>query len=246
MAAVDWLDSQSANSSINTGVIGWGTGGLEAFYTAALDPKVQAACVSGYFDERRKVIWRQPITRNVFGLLEEFGDAEVAAMIAPRSLIIEAGRGPEVTMPGGNAYLPTQIGNGAPGVLATPELDNVRSEFDRAQAMVAGLHPSPDLQLVVSGDTGHGPFGSDAALTAFFKGLSAKGRLAAQRPAPKYLWPDFDPAARQAEQLHELDRHNQRLLAESQYTRRDFMASLDTTSPEQFRQSQEGYPPLLL
>ena len=49
------------------------------------------------------------------------------------------------------------------------------------------------------------------------------------------------PAARQARQLHELDRHNQRLLAESPYTRQRFMTNLDTTSPEKFRQSAEGY-----
>ncbi len=241
MAAINWLTDQSANSKIKTGLIGWGTGGLEAFYTAALDPKVQAVCVSGYFDERYKVIWRQPVTRNVFGLLEGFGDAEVAAMIAPRSLIIEAAKGPEVVMPGGNAYTPEQIGDGAPGILTSPKLEDVRSEFQHARAIVADLHPSPDLQLVVSGDNGQGPFGSKTALTAFLRALSSKARLAPEGPAPKNLWPGFDPAVRQAEQLHELDRYNQWLLAESKYTRQKFMAKLDTTSPEKFLQSQEWY-----
>ena len=76
--------------------MGWGEGGLLAFYAGALDTRISAVCVSGYFDDRRD-LWRQPIYRNVFGLLEQFGDAEVAAMIAPRSLVVEAARGPQIT-----------------------------------------------------------------------------------------------------------------------------------------------------
>ncbi len=241
LAAIDWMTAQSSNSTVKTGVIGWGEGGLVAFYAAALDPRITAACVSGYFDERHKVVWQQPVTRNVFGLLEESGDAEVAAMIAPRSLIIEAAQGPEVTMPGGNAYTASQRGNGAPGILVSPKLEDVRREFERARAMVAGLHPAPQLQLVVSGDTGQGPFGSDGALRTFLTALAGQARLAPGGLAPENLWPGFDPAARQARQLHELDRHNQWLLAESQFTRQRFMARPDTTSPDKFHQSADRY-----
>jgi hypothetical protein len=241
LAAIDWMTAQGTNSTVKTGVIGWGEGGLLAFYTAALDPRITAACVSGYFDERRKVIWQQPVTRNVFDLLEEFGDAEVAAMMAPRGLIIEAAQGPEVTMPGGNAYTAAQRGNGAPGILGSPTLADVRREFARAHALVAGLDPSPPLPLVVSGDTGQGPFGSERALRAFLHALAGPARLASEGPAPENLWPGFDPAARQARQLHELDRHNQRLLAESEFTRQAFMAKPDPTSPQTFRPRAERY-----
>jgi dienelactone hydrolase len=241
LAAIDWMTAQSSNSTIKTGVIGWGEGGLVAFYATALDPRITAACVSGYFDERHKVVWQQPVTRNVFGLLEESGDAEVAAMIAPRSLIIEAAQGPEVTMAGGNAYTAAQRGNGAPGILVSPKLEDVRREFERAHAMVAGLHPAPQLQLVVRGDTGQGPFGSDDAGRAFLTALASQARLVPEGPAPENLWPGFDPAARQARQLHELDRHNQWLLAESQFTRQRFMARPDTTSPDKFHQSADRY-----
>jgi dienelactone hydrolase len=100
LAAIDWMVDQNPTSAVKIGVIGWGEGGLLAFYAGGLDTRISAVCVSGYFGDRLN-IWRQPLDRNVFGLLEEFGDAEVAAMIAPRSLIIEAARGPEVTLPGG-------------------------------------------------------------------------------------------------------------------------------------------------
>ena len=161
LAAIDWMAAQSSNSAAKTGVIGWGEGGLLAFYAAALDTRITAACISGYFDDRRK-IWQQPVDRNVFGLLEQFGDAEVAAMIAPRTLIIEAARGPEVTLAGGSAYGVGGRGKGAPGSLVSPRLEDVRSEFERGRALVAGLNPSPRLELVVSA-AGAGPFGSEGA-----------------------------------------------------------------------------------
>ena len=55
------------------------------------------------------------------------------------------------------------------------------------------------------------------------------------------MWADFGLAARQARQLHQLDRHNQSLLAESPYARQKFMTNLDTTSLEKFRQSADAY-----
>ena len=89
-----------------------------------------AVCVSGYFDDRNDV-WRQPVDRNVFGLLEQFGDAEIASLIAPRTLIVEAARGPEFVIPPGTG--------GAPGRLTTPRLETVKAEVDRARKLIAGL-----------------------------------------------------------------------------------------------------------
>ena len=71
------------------GVMGSGEGGLLALCAAAIDPRIKAACVSGYFDSRQNV-WQEPIDRNVFGFLEQFGDAELASLIAPRALVVEA------------------------------------------------------------------------------------------------------------------------------------------------------------
>src|SRR6516225_8751444 len=97
------------------------------------------------------------------------------------------------------------------------------------------------MELAVSGATGAGPFGSEGALNALLAELAGEARLAPPGSTPQKLWPDFDPGARQARQVHELDRHNQWLLAESPYVRQKFMTNLDTTSPEKFRQSAERY-----
>jgi hypothetical protein len=48
-------------------------------------------CVAYKFTLRQRV-WSEPIYRNVWGLLEEFGDAELATLVAPRALIVEFNR----------------------------------------------------------------------------------------------------------------------------------------------------------
>ena len=81
-AAVDWFVDQDASLPRQKpqplgriGVAGYGEGGLIGFYAAALDTRIDAALVSGYFGPREGV-WAEPIYRNVFGLLREFGDAD--------------------------------------------------------------------------------------------------------------------------------------------------------------------------
>jgi Dienelactone hydrolase family len=95
LAAVDWFQHENAAYNAPVGVAGYGEGGLLALYAAALDTRIRAVLVSGYFQPRQDV-WREPIYRDVWGLLQEFGDAELAGMIAPRSVIVEASRFPEV------------------------------------------------------------------------------------------------------------------------------------------------------
>jgi dienelactone hydrolase len=230
LAGVDWFEKE-ANGNATVGVIGWGEGGLLALYAAALDPRIDAACVSGYVDDRRN-IWKEPVDRNVFGLLERFGDAELAAMVAPRPLIVEAAKGPEFLIPPGTG--------GAPGSLVTPALEDVRAEVERARAMVAGLRPRPEIALIVSGD-GIGPFGSPGAVRAFLEALAPRAEPGQSGGDPKPLGTATDPQDRLRRMIHEIDRHNQWLLAESPYVRQAFMAKLDTSSPEKYESSARWY-----
>lgn len=84
LAAVDWFAATPGPIA----VAGSGEGALIAFYAAAADPRIDAALVSGYFDSRQRV-WSEPIYHNVWSLLDEFGDAELASLIAPHALIVE-------------------------------------------------------------------------------------------------------------------------------------------------------------
>ena len=245
LAAVDWFvqDRAQTNPIIENqktkiensriGVIGWGEGGLIALYAGALDTRIDAVCVSGFFNDRKKA-WEEPIDRNVFGLLEQFGGAELASMVAPRTLIIEAAKGPEVTLPGN--------GGGAPARLATPELGEVRKEFERAKQIVSEFTPQPIMELVVSGE-GTGPYGTNEALNKFLNALSLNTKKPSVSPNKPslVLAGRIDTKARHDRQMHELDRHNQWLLRESAYVRNEFMKKLDVSSVEKYEESTETY-----
>ncbi|MCC7155435.1 MAG: dienelactone hydrolase family protein [Bryobacterales bacterium] len=132
LAAVDWFAARDKDSPV--GVWGYGEGGAIALYSAALDPRIKAAVVSGYFAEREG-LWKQPIYRNVWGLLKDFGDAELASLVCPRTLIVDPAPGPAVSGP------PPAIDgrdDAAPGVLASPEADSVAREMERARKLWRG------------------------------------------------------------------------------------------------------------
>ena len=231
LAAVDCFGKWPGSEPPKIGVIGWGDGGMLALAAGALDTRIRAVCVSGYFNARENV-WQEPLDHNVFGLLEQFGDAELAAMIAPRTLIVEAARAPNVVIPPG-------LGGG-PGRIVTPKLDEVRHELQRARQMVAPLKSTAWVELVESGD-GAGPYGSEAALQKFVRAVSSQPKLAPLGKKPRNRRPGFDPQSRQARQVYELMRHNQWLLGQSADVRKKYFERLDSSSLEKFRATIEPY-----
>jgi dienelactone hydrolase len=230
LAGVDWFTHEAGDRETKIGVIGWGEGGMLALYAAALDPRIDAALVSGYFDTRQNV-WQEPIDRNIYGLLEQFGDAELASMVAPRAVVIEAARGPELNLPSEG---------GAPARLATPRLIDVKTEVARARALIPTiLKPDTCIELVTS-DGGQGDFATPASLNAFLNHFGAGAQLSKLDEKPQYLH-KRDTKERHARQMREIDRHNQALLLESPYVRTEFMKKLDTSSLEKYKESVEWY-----
>jgi hypothetical protein len=106
LAAVDWFRREGNQPVI---VAGEGEGGLIAFYSAAVDARIDGAIVAGYFGPREH-LWQEPIYRDVWGLLPEFGDAEIAALIGPRKLVVVASGYPEVGGPPAIACAPRGTG----------------------------------------------------------------------------------------------------------------------------------------
>src|SRR5205823_9836952 len=147
------------------GVAGYAEGGLIALYAAALDTRIQATLVSGYFDSRQR-LWEEPIYRDVFGLLEQFGDAEIATLIAPRALVVEHSPVPKISGP----PKPSEGRKGAaPGKWQTPDYESVELEFERARKLLKAGDPKVfDRFKLINGNEGMatGP-GSDRALVAF-------------------------------------------------------------------------------
>ena len=59
LGAVDWFASHNANDK-RIGIVGYGEGGLIAMHAAALDERINATLVSGYFDSS-DAAWSEPI-----------------------------------------------------------------------------------------------------------------------------------------------------------------------------------------
>ncbi len=198
LAAVDWFKRKN-DSALKVGVAGYAEGGLVALYAAATDTRIDAALVSGYFDSRQNV-WSEPIYRNVWGLLREFGDAELATLIAPRGLVVEYADVPAV--------------GGAKGTLKTPTFDSVKTEFERIDQLTrAGFQPK---QLVNASQSGPG---SRTALQAFAKLLTVRSTLSAVGTAPAERRRSLDVAERQRRQVVQLEQHVQGLVRDAEHVR---------------------------
>jgi dienelactone hydrolase len=204
LAVVDWIKQRRGPAS-KVGVAGYAEGGLIAFYAAAVDTRIDAALVSGYFDSRQQV-WSEPIYRNVWGLLREFGDAELATLIAPRALVVEYSAVPNLSGPRGN--------------LTTAAFDTVKAEFDRIDRLTPpGFQPR---QLVTGpGMKATGP-GSQQALQHFARLLGSTVSVSITSNAAADRRTSLDVAERQKRQVRELESHVQRLVRDSEHVRERF------------------------
>jgi hypothetical protein len=168
MSAVDWF-KQSTYNNLKIGVAGYCEGGLIAFYAAAVDKRIDAVLVSGYFNSRQRVS-DEPIYRNVWGLLSEFGDAEIASLIAPRPLVIEHSLIPEIVeemeKSEQNSVKVEGLGfTGYKGRLQTPQFKDVQSEYDRIDKLTRpGFQPR---HLIASPENKPVSFGSEKAMEKF-------------------------------------------------------------------------------
>ena len=191
LSLVDWMSSSEAP----IGVIGYGEGGLIAFHSAAVDTRIQSTVVSGYFQAREEV-WREPIYRNVWGLVQEFGDAEIAGLVAPRSLIVETSRGPEVDGPP-----PRRDGRGgaAPSHLVSPPVESAKTEFKRAQSIYEQLGCTEDINLICPEDR---LSGNAETLSAFLASLGVENaRIGNEHSLSVETSEPYDYDARQKRQF---------------------------------------------
>ena len=148
-AAAGWFAAENASQAVPIVVAGYGEGGLVALYSSALDTRIDATLVSGYFQPREQM-WKEPIYRDLWGLLREFGDAEIAGMIAPRTLVVEASRFPKVGGP--PKETPARRGAAPNGSLSTPALADVRAEVERARPFFQKIGANDKLHFVASGE----------------------------------------------------------------------------------------------
>ena len=93
MRVVDYLETLEVADAKRVGVMGISGGGMNAFFSACLDRRLQAAVISGYFcDWRKSILAINHCTCNfVPGLLRLGELSDLAGLIAPRPTLIENG-----------------------------------------------------------------------------------------------------------------------------------------------------------
>ncbi len=228
LAAVDWFSQEAPHAPI--GVIGYGEGGLLALYAGASDTRIDATAVCGYF-QPREATYQEPIYRNVWSLLEQYGDAELAGLIAPRALVIEAGKYPTAEYPA-----PGQPHDGAaPGKLVPPDPVHVEQEVARAREWIRPIPATTRLTFVKAGPEA---IANDETLRAFLVGLGVKQTPRFSLEAPRLV---EAPTTRVAQAYAEILEDTQWLMRESEFTRAKFWGKADRKSAESFVASAQAY-----
>jgi len=236
LSAVDWFKNKSEDLPV--AVAGYGEGGLVALYSAAADTRIDGVLVSGYFQEREEV-WKEPLYRNVWGLLTEFGDAEIAGLIAPRLLIIEACKGTEINGP--PEAKGDHRGVAAPGRLTTPVPESVKREAGRAKKIYARLGVPGKIQVIESNNDKGLP-GSAEVTGELLKGLGIeKTDLIIQDNEITDRRAGFDPELRMRYQFNELLNHLDKVIIQSNKERERFWERADYSSPEKWEETTEYY-----
>ncbi len=204
LAAVDWFESAFPGHAVS--MAGFGEGGRAALYAAAIDARIGGAFVSGAFAPR-DAAWSEPIDRNLFRLLPDHSDASVAALIAPRVLLVEHTTFPEV--------------KDQKGDLETPSFSAVEAEWKRIAGVLNAPAPPSGFFLT---EAHAGARGDYPAVAGF---LQAIGEVPAiDRTPPLGLVIEkrssFDPEARQDRLLRGLQDQVQALVDGSEERRDEF------------------------
>ena len=228
LAAVDWFTQQSPKLPV--GVIGYDDGGMIAYYAGAIDERIRTTGVWGYFAAREQ-LHEWPIDHNVWGLLREFGDAEIARLYATRGLHFR--HSPPLSRWDGPAVRPGR-GGGAPGKYYPigKDGDSLQTELNRITGEPVKLPPGnapddfyrgflTDLGVWVSDD---------------FKRERDVAYITKHKPQP-----DLNYAARHKRQFDQLVAHVQKLWRDSDAVRNDFFKKADATTPEAWEKSCDWY-----
>ena len=224
-AVLNWFEAEDAKipDPLAIGLVGYHEGGLLALQTAALNTRVQSTLASGYFNERNQV-WSEPIYRSIFGQLNQLGDAELAALIAPRTLIVEHAAIPTISGP--PATRPGRRSGAAPGALKTPAFATVSSEVRKAMKRT---HIPPKSFFITANEKPLNNFANKQSLDLFLKGLQVTppANWHSTKAPPKVLHSRI-PQERQKRMVRELEEHTQQLLRFSEYHRtKEFWGELD-------------------
>jgi dienelactone hydrolase len=177
-------------------IAGRGEGALIALRAAALDSRFRGVRVSASF-EPHTAYELEPIYRNLFGTWKDFGDAELAALVAPSAVVIDLGEPWQTSPPRPGA---------TPGVLPWPSQDESAAEIAAAnhyrspkERVTIGTG-FPELPMPPAPSSGSVPGAVDAALFD-------------QAPPPEFA------RERQRRLVRGLEQHTQQLIFDAERAR---------------------------
>lgn len=162
--------------------------------------------------------------------MKEFGDAELASLITPRSLVVEYSEVPDYKGPGmdGKQIEP-------PGELWTHSFQEVESEFNRIDSLEGIGFGNRRLINDSNGNTV--AFGSEEAVNSFMNQLGHEKPKQLSNELPYNTRIDsasfgetageFDPVSRMERTVEQLVGHTQLLLRDSEYKRNEFVQRFD-------------------
>ena len=225
-ALVDWF----AKSKRKIGVVGYGEGGLLALYAGALDARINAVYVAGYVEPRERM-WEQPLDRNVFGLLNEFGDAELIGMMLPRPVIVQTSKMPAREW---------KSGVGGPASIKDVSRETTQQELRR-------IPGSPNQTFNQQACLSNGSIDIPQLLHGLETGIVvAPLDFFPLKPKalPQSLRKSFDAAARHAAQFNEMLRHTEGVFVESMNVRNAFVKPLldaAAKGPAEYEKTAAGF-----
>ena len=178
LGAVDWFERQNAARPAPIAVAGYGEGGLVALFSAALDTRIAATLVSGYFDGNREPLARAHLSRPVEFQpgIRRRGSGRARRPRADWWWKRPARRRSPVRRP---PHGPRRANATPNGSLKTPDPDSVRREVRSVPApcLSPRLNAGGKLRFAASGG-GRGEPGSEAALAALLEIAGAGGEFA--------------------------------------------------------------------
>ncbi len=92
--SLDVLEQDPLVDPARLGMVGISYGGTVTLFTAALDTRVAASVVSGYFSswaESHKVPWNMCGSQIMFAMLGKLEHEDLGALVAPRPMLVESG-----------------------------------------------------------------------------------------------------------------------------------------------------------
>ena len=228
IAAGDYLRRAEA---LPVGIIGRGEGGVIALYAAAVDPTFKSIASIGYAGPL-PTMWKEPIYRNVWAILNEFGTAGFWRLLIPRAVCIGYNDDLKITGPAHNSN---------PGMGPTPG-DIVPLPLKDYESVVKVLQAGENRSALNLKGIDHGNLqaGMTETIRYLLAGLGVPDQPGvADAPAAKVVRKLPNDETRQQRLYTQIADHVQHLWRASEPGRLERFNKLDYKSPEAYARSIE-------